>query len=171
MTRFTLDANVLVYAEERDDRRQAAAALIVERASQAGGVLTLQVLGEFFQVVTRKRKLEPALAARRVAALLAAFPNPRAPTEAALRHALAAAVARRFSYWDALLLATAAEAGCAALISEDMGAGAALAGCRVVTAFAPNGDASPAALALLAGWAGAHPSASVAPLTQRGEGA
>ena len=49
-----------------------------------------------------------------------------------------------------LLLATAAEAGCAAAISEDMAEGAALGTIRVVPAFAGDGGVSPAARALLA---------------------
>ena len=49
---------------------------------------------------------------------------------------------------DALLLATAAEAGCAAAISEDMADGAALGSIRVVPAFAGDG-VNPVARALL----------------------
>jgi predicted nucleic acid-binding protein len=60
-----------------------------------------------------------------------------------------AAAEGRFSYRDALLLATAAEAGCAAAISEDMGDGAALGPIRVVPAFAGDGGVNPAARALL----------------------
>ena len=63
--------------------------------------------------------------------------------------AMDAAAEGRFSYWDALLLATAAEAGCAAAISEDMAEGAALGSIRVVTAFAADGGVNPAARALL----------------------
>jgi predicted nucleic acid-binding protein len=55
----------------------------------------------------------------------------------------------RFSYWDAPLLATAAEAGCAAAISEGMGDGAALGAIGVVPAFAGDGGVNPAARALL----------------------
>ncbi len=51
-------------------------------------------------------------------------------------------------YWDALLLATAAEAGCAAAIPDDMADGAALGTIRVVPAFA-GGQVSAAARALL----------------------
>ncbi len=55
----------------------------------------------------------------------------------------------RFSYRDALLLATAAEAGCAAAISVDLVDGAALGPLRVVPAFAGDGGVNPAARALL----------------------
>ena len=38
----------------------------------------------------------------------------------AVRTALTDAVARRASYWDALLIATAAEAGCTLILTEDL---------------------------------------------------
>jgi predicted nucleic acid-binding protein len=59
-----------------------------------------------------------------------------------------AAAEGRFSYRDALPLATAAEAGCAAAMSGDMAEGAALGSIRVVPAFAAGG-VNPAARALL----------------------
>ena len=54
----------------------------------------------------------------------------------------------RFSYWDALLLATAAEAGCNTAISGDLAGDVTLGSIRVVKAFA-GGGVSAAARALL----------------------
>ena len=54
----------------------------------------------------------------------------------------------RFSYWDALLLATAAGAGCTSAISGDMAGDVTLGSIRVVEAFA-GGGVSAAARALL----------------------
>lgn len=151
MTRFTLDANVLIYAVEPGERRQPAAARLVEAAALSGrGALTIQALGEFFHAATRKGKLNHATAAAHVARLLALFPGAIAASEGALAAAMRAAASRRLSYWDALLLATAAEAGCAAVLSEDMAPGAELAGARVVPAF-DGTNPHPDALALLAG--------------------
>ncbi len=50
--------------------------------------------------------------------------------------ALRAAAEGRACYWDALLVATAAEAGCAAILTEDMADGATLFGVRIVNPFA-----------------------------------
>ncbi len=66
----------------------------------------------------------------------------------AVRTALRVASAGRASYWDALLLATAAEAGCTAILTEDLADGTALAGIRIINPF--GGDAlAPAAEAVL----------------------
>jgi predicted nucleic acid-binding protein len=47
-----------------------------------------------------------------------------AASASAVRAALADAVARRRSYWDALLIATAGEAGCTLILTEDLRHGA-----------------------------------------------
>jgi predicted nucleic acid-binding protein len=49
--------------------------------------------------------------------------------------ALADAVAGRASYWDALLVATAAEAGCELILSEDMADGTRLSGVEIHNPF------------------------------------
>lgn len=146
--RFSVDANVLVYSVHAEERRQLAALEVMERALGADCVLTLQALGEFFHVVSRKRIRPRAEAAQQVRRWLVAFPDAVAASAQGLERAIAESATGRFAYWDALLLATAAEAGCTALISEDMAPGATLGPVRVVPAFA--GDlVSPEALALL----------------------
>lgn len=152
MTRFALDANVRVRAfSVGAPRREAAISMVESAARSQRCLLTLQTCGKSFSVATRKGHLQPAEAAAQIDLWLGISGPPAAATATALRQALAATVARRFSYWDALLLATAGEAGCEAPVSEDMGADAALAGCRVIPAFAPTGALSPEALAPLAG--------------------
>lgn len=77
------------------------------------------------------------------------FPSPAAASATAVVAAMDAATEGRFSNWDALLLATAAEAGCAAAISEGMAESAALGSIRVAPAFTGDGGVNPAARALL----------------------
>ena len=86
--------------------------------NSADCVLTLQSLGEFFHVVTRKGKVAPADAAAVIESLRAAFPvgggrsgDSRDRLPAVLQHGL--------SYWDAMLWATVQQAGCRLLLSED----------------------------------------------------
>ena len=140
--RFGLDTNVLVYlVDGRDPVRQARAREVVERAVLTGRcILSVQNLGEFFVVAVRKGLATPAAAQQAVDDLTVAFPV-ASPTAADARVAIAAAVAGRFAYWDALLLATLERAGCTTLLSEDMGDGAALGGITVHNPFA--GDQLP----------------------------
>lgn len=146
--RITFDSNVLVYTVQPWDVRQAAARTLLQCAVGHGTVLTLQSLGEFFAVVTRKGFVTRTAAAEQVRRWMEMFPPLLAVTPAAMDAALTAHLAGRFSYWDALLVATAAEAGCTGVISEDMAPGATLGPVRIVPAF-QHGAVSPAARALL----------------------
>lgn len=147
-TLFTFDANVLIYYVTAGDARQVAAQDLLRRAAEGRCILTLQALGEFFWSSTRKRIVTRQDAAAQVRRWLAVFPSPPPASIAAMETALAASEAGRFGYWDAMLLATAGEAGCTAVISEDMAPGATLGPVRLVPAFR-DGAASPEALALL----------------------
>lgn len=140
--RFGLDTNVLVYlVDGRDPARQVRARLVVERAAATRRcTLSVQSLGEFYVVVVRKGLVAPA-GARLVIDDLTALFALASPSGADVRAAVEAAVAGRFSYWDALLLATLARAGCSVVLSEDMHDGAALGGAVVRDPFA--GDRLP----------------------------
>ena len=144
----TFDSDVLVYTAQAGDPRRIAAVELLRMAAGGRCVLTVQALGEFFFAATRKRLLPPPIAAAQVRRWMTAFPPPVAASATAVVAAMDAAAEGRFSYWDALLLTTAAEAGCAAAISEDMAEGAALGSIRVVPAFA-GGGVNPAVRALL----------------------
>jgi predicted nucleic acid-binding protein len=60
-----------------------------------------------------------------------------------------ATTAGRFQFFDALFLATAREAGCAAVLSKDTADNAEMNGLRVIHAFTPAGAISDPAGALL----------------------
>ena len=146
--RFTLDANILVYAMDgQSGERQACAGRIIDLARSADCWLTLQAISEFYAAVTRKRLVLAASARDQALDWLAMFPL-CAASASAVRTALRIASAGQASYWDALLLATAAEAGCAAMLTEDLADGVAIAGIRIINPFAGHA-LSPAAEALL----------------------
>ena len=147
--RFTLDTNVLVYSlDNKAGPRHAAAREIVDRAVECDCWLTLQALCEFYAAVTRKRIVPPADAAAQAADWLEVFPCAPA-SKAAVRSALGGAAGGRVSYWDGLLVATAREAGCESILSEDMSDGVDVAGLRVHNPFSADGGISPAARRLL----------------------
>ena len=150
--RFTLDTNILVYATDGNEPvRRDLADGIIDRAMLLDCVLTPQSLAEFYQAVTRKRIIPRSVAADQVRRWLGLFPLTVGAGESALRSALQGSGSGRFQFYDALLLATAREAGCAAIISEDMANGAELDGIRVVAAFGPDGTVSAGTEALLSG--------------------
>jgi predicted nucleic acid-binding protein len=148
--RFTLDTNLLVYAiDSAAGIRHQLSREIVQYAVRLDCWLTLQAVSEFYAAVSRKRIVPPADAAAQAIDWLELFPC-AAASEGAVRTALADAAAGRASYWDALLLATAGKAGCAAILTEDLADGAALAGVRICNPFAAGGGLTGPAGRLLA---------------------
>jgi predicted nucleic acid-binding protein len=135
MTRFSLDANILVYAADlAAGERHERALEILDRAVRRDCVLTLQALAEFFHVTTRKRLVPRTDAAVQVRDWATGFPIVTAEPGALLA-ALEFAVDGRFGWWDALLLATAELHGCKVVLSEDMQDGAQLGDVTVLDPF------------------------------------
>jgi predicted nucleic acid-binding protein len=129
--RFTLDTNIVVYSvDNKAGWRHLLAAEIVDRAVERERYLMLQSVSEFYAAVTRKGIVPVTEAAAQATDWLEIFPS-TATSVSAVRRALQDASARRISYWDALLAATAAEAGCAVVLTEDLTAGFDLGGCRI----------------------------------------
>jgi len=118
--RLTLDSNLLIYAADNTTgvRNKLAAQLVIACAT-VDCVLSVQALSEFFHAVTRKGKLARADAADQVRDWMSYFPIV-APNAAALAAALDLNVAQRTGFWDGVLVATAEQAGCTLLLSEDM---------------------------------------------------
>ncbi|MGA8399564.1 MAG: PIN domain-containing protein [Stellaceae bacterium] len=138
-TRFSLDANILVYAlNTNGGARHFAAKEIVDQSMVFDCWLTLQAVSEFYSSATRKSLVPSADAAAQVLDWLELFPTV-AVSPSAIRRALRDSLASRASYWDALLLATAAEAGCTLVLSEGMADDAVLSGVRVHKPFTADG--------------------------------
>jgi predicted nucleic acid-binding protein len=147
--RFSLDTNLLIYAiDNLAGARHEISREIIQRAARCDCRLTLQAVSEFYSAVTRKQILPLHEAAAQAGDWLDLFPCVAA-SASSVRSAIADAAAGRASYWDALLLATAREAGCAVLLSEDLGDGADFSGLRVHNPFSASGGLSPLARRLL----------------------
>jgi predicted nucleic acid-binding protein len=147
MTRFSLDANVLVYAADLSAGERHERALdVLDRAVRRDCVLTLQALAEFFYVTTRKRMVAGTEAAAQLRDWATEFPTISADASA-LWTALEFTVDGRFGWWDALILATAERHGCEIVLSEDMHDGARLGGLTVLDPF--SGEALPERVAEL----------------------
>jgi predicted nucleic acid-binding protein len=134
-SRAFLDTNVLVYSDDpRDPGKQLKALnLIEDHLRLRTGVVSLQVLQEYFVTTTGKLKLDAELAKRRVEAfarLHVAEPSIKDILAAIDLHRL-----YRLSYYDALILRMAKQTGCRVLLTEDMQHGQELGGVRIVNPF------------------------------------
>jgi predicted nucleic acid-binding protein len=134
-----VDTNVLVYAFDDDapDKRKTARRLLDDKADQL--VLSAQVLGEFYVTVTRKLA-RPLPANRAVEALdaLCEFPV-RGLAPALVRAAVRRSASSQVSYWDALIIESALDAGAAVLLTEDLQHGQRFEALRVVNPFRDDG--------------------------------
>ena len=101
-------------------------------------LVSLQACGELYMALTRRLRRAPWEAAQASRNVMTAFPS-FGSSRRAVERALAEAMAGKFGYWDALLLASAQEAGCDVCFSEDKADGKMLGSVEVVTPFGPDG--------------------------------
>jgi predicted nucleic acid-binding protein len=140
--RYTLDTNVLVYAvDPSEGEKHDVAARVVDQSIELPCILTVQALAEFVSVAARRRMKSRADAVAQARDWLRVFPTVAADARA-LEAAYTAVEEGRFALFDALLLATARDAGCTMALSEDMHDGAALDGIVVRNPFADGGLAA-----------------------------
>lgn len=132
-----VDTNVLVYARDAGEKvKQPQAQAWLEHLWTArAGRLSCQVLQEFYVTVTRKLApgLTPEEARLEVRNLLAWGPVP--VDDEVLEWAWSLQDRYPLSFWDALILAAAREAGCDRVLSEDLSAGVSYDGVEVVSPF------------------------------------
>lgn len=134
-SRTFIDTNVLVYTDDpRDPVKQLRAVEVVrDGLRKRTGAVSLQVLQEYFISATAKLKLAPDLAKRRVEAFARLY-----VIEPTLTDILAAIDLHRLnhvSFWDALILRSAKQAGCGVLLTEDLKHGQVIDGVRIVNPF------------------------------------
>jgi predicted nucleic acid-binding protein len=133
--RLALDTNILAYAEGLGDvDRCTQARQWVGRASQAEAVLPTQVLGELQRVLVIKARRSAADARSAVLSWADAFEVAESGW-AAMQSALDLCADHQLSMWDALILATAAEARCRVLLTEDLQHGFTWGGVTLVNPF------------------------------------
>ncbi|MGH9598251.1 MAG: PIN domain-containing protein [Terracidiphilus sp.] len=135
LSRSFIDTNILVYTDDPKDpgKQSRAIGLVLDLLRRGTGVVSLQVLLEYFATATGKLKLAADLAKRRVEAFARLH-----VVEPALTDILAAIDLHRLhrvSYWDALILRSAKQSGCRILLSEDMQHGQVIDGVRIVNPF------------------------------------
>lgn len=133
--RSFFDTNVIVYADDsrHPAKRDRAIELIAEHRREQTGVLSPQVLQEYLVTVTRKLGVE-AVVARRKIELLAEF-DVVATGVADVLGAIDLHRLYGFSFWDALVVRSAKQAGCTVLFSEDMQHDSSVEGLRIVNPF------------------------------------
>ena len=140
--RVAIDTNVLAYiagvvmAEADRGKAELAREQVAVIRRSADAVLPTQVMGELYHLLTRRG--EDRSRARET---VRSFGETHIVVHAVTTTFLAAldlASEDRLQFWDALILATANEAGCTLLLSEDMQDGFTVRGLTVVNPFSAS---------------------------------
>ncbi len=129
--RVFFDTNILVYADDADAgaKRDRAQQVIEAALSNGNGVLSTQVLQEYFVVATRKLGLSAEIAQKKVEILAT-----MTVIAIDIEHVVEAIKLHRlygFSFWDCLILHCAKAAGCPRLLSEDLQPGRSIEGVTI----------------------------------------
>ncbi len=138
--RTFVDTNVLIYAHDVDSKAKHGIAknILRELWSERMGVLSMQVLQEFYVNVTRKiRSPLPKDSARLVVSSYSIWSVETTPAE--LSVAFRIEDESGIGFWDALIVAAAAKSGATRLLSEDLNPGQKIAGLRIENPFAAVG--------------------------------
>jgi predicted nucleic acid-binding protein len=97
----------------------------------------LQCLAEYFKVAVTKLRMSPGEARVAQAKWRRAFQVQLSNLQT-FDDAIDAVEMHRLSFWDAMVWATAREAGCGVILTEDMQDGQAIGGVRFVNPFRPE---------------------------------
>jgi predicted nucleic acid-binding protein len=136
-----VDSNVLLYLHDvtAGEKHRVAKDLVKHVTVHRKGATSIQVMQEFYTNATRKldRPL-PADRARSQIRALALWPTHN-PNPADVLAATGLAETAQLSFWDAMILTSAAALGCTMLWSEDLNNGQAIGGVTVRNPFAAGG--------------------------------
>ncbi|RJQ53146.1 MAG: PIN domain-containing protein [Desulfobacteraceae bacterium] len=131
MSKVFLDTNILVYSLDQSDprKKERCRDLLKHLASERNGVISTQVLQEFYVASTVKLGADPLI----IKDILRSFERFETVvlTPMLIREAVDCAVLNRISFWDSLIIVAAESAHCETLWSEDLNDGQVIRGVRI----------------------------------------
>lgn len=132
-----LDTNVLVYAHDvsAGPKHHKAKEILLDLWEKGNGIVSTQVLQEFYVVVTRKipRPLSPGRAREIVESLL--YWDVVVNDGEAVLEAIDVSERHKLSFWDGLVVQAAMRGGAEVLLSEDLNPGQVINGVKVENPF------------------------------------
>jgi predicted nucleic acid-binding protein len=123
--KFLIDSNIIVYAYDKNEpaKQSIAQKILTSAIKEEFAILSVQVLGEFFVVVTRRIKNPLSVyEAEKIVNILATLPVSEIDL-LLVKRAIETQKEYGISYWDSLIMATAERAGCSKVLSEDLNEG------------------------------------------------
>jgi predicted nucleic acid-binding protein len=133
--RSFFDTDVLVYSDQGDapEKRRRSLELLADGRRARTGVVSTQVLQEYFVTVTRKLGVDAALARRKTE--IFGRLHVVIPRLDDILGAIDLVRMHRLSFWDGLVIRSALVSGCSRLLSEDLQHGRRFDALEVVNPF------------------------------------
>ena len=131
MPKVFLDTNILLYSldESNPDKKDRCRELLKGLAREKNGVISTQVLQEFYVASTGKLGADP-LIIKDILRALERFETV-VITPMLIREAVDCSVLNRLSFWDALIIVAAESAHCEILWTEDLNHGQVIRSVRI----------------------------------------
>ena len=140
MSKTFIDSNIMAYAaDEADpDKRRTSQALLATLKDGQIGVVSTQVMQEFYVTAVKKLGIDPLLAK----SLLHALRNYEVVIVDAvlIEEAVDCSILNQLSFWDALVVAAAEKARCDRILTEDLNHGQVIRGVRIENPFLHKAD-------------------------------
>jgi predicted nucleic acid-binding protein len=131
MSKIFIDTNILVYAVDSHDlnKQKKCRSLLKSLGPELRGVISTQVMKEFYVTATKKLGADPLV----VKDLLDAFGrfDTVIVTPDTIKEAVDCSILNRLSLWDALIVVAAESAHCEKIWTEDLNDGQIIRGVRV----------------------------------------
>ncbi len=130
-----IDKNILVYSLDRHDlkKREKARSILKNVKDKYTGVLSTQVMQEFYVAATKKLQADPVI----VKGILNQLTNLEiiSISPELIFSAIDCSILNRLSFWDSLILAAAASSKCKEIWTEDLNHDQVILGVRIKNPF------------------------------------
>lgn len=135
MSKIFVDTNILIYAMDASDpgKRQKSRTLLRTLVNERVGVVSTQILQEFYVASVKKLGIDPILA-KSIIHALRNFETVVVDT-ALIEEAVDCSILNRLYFWDALIVVSAEKAHCQLLWTEDLNHGQIIRGVKIENPF------------------------------------
>ena len=131
MSKVFIDTNILIYSMDEFDleKREKCRFLLKSLIKESQGVISTQVVQEFYVTATKKLGADPLL----IKDILHSFEQFEIVTVTLeiIYRAIDCGIINRISFWDSLIVITAESANCRLLWTEDLNHGQIIRGVRI----------------------------------------
>lgn len=117
-----IDSNIFIYTIDDEKLKQKIADSIIEHLSENGGIISTQVLQEFYNIATKKLNVPKEQVQILIERLSDCFVVHRNSVHDILR-AIEISIKTQFSFWDSLIISAAIAEGCSVVYTEDLNDG------------------------------------------------